>query len=368
MPTSWFFRVLYDFAAEPGSDEISIKAGDELWAVDEPGTEIEDGWLLVRNTWGHRGFVPLQYVEHIDESTELDQVESSGQSGGEDEDVPTWGSDKKNKKSFQEGSRQAGGEEEEEDVPIWGSDKKKNKKKSFQEDSHAKTVPHVPSYNEMDVSLYDLASNMTFLDHHLVNHEGEGGGEDAQAQSAPADMILKPVDTSKLASKPVDIKSILSSPAETVRGLPPPAPTEKVNLDRTLLSVMSTTKDTPSRDKVAAQMRERSRESCLVNPRFVGAVESGDYESLRQLTAEYFDSVEEGKLREAQVLAELESLNVGAEDSTRAATALVRRVTDLEDLIEAEKARLGVSLRRNKEESVMDKGRYLRTPKKGAYE
>ncbi len=336
MPPSWYFRVLYDFEADSGSDEISIKAGEELWAVDEPGTEIEDGWLLVRNKWGHRGFVPLQYVEHIDESTELDQVGSS---------------------------RQLGGEEEEDDVPTWGSGKK-NKKKSIQEGSHAKKVPHVPIYNEMDVSLYDLASNMSFLDHHLVSHEGEGREEEAQAHSAPADIILKPVDTSKLANKPVVIKSILSSPAETVRGLPPPAPTEKVNLDRTLLSVVSTTKDTPSRDKVAAQMRERSRESCLVKPRFVSAVESGDYESLRQLTVEYFDSVEEGKLREAQVLAELESLNVGAEDSTRAATALVRRVTDLEDLIEAEKARLGVSLRRNKEESVIDKGRYLKTPKK----
>ena len=111
-------------------------------------------------------------------------------------------------------------------------------------------------------------------------------------------------------------------------------------------------------------MRERDRNSCLVKPRFVSAVESGDFEVLRQLTSEYFEGVEEGKLREAQVLAELDTLNMEAEDSARATTALVRRLTDLEDLLEAEKSRVGVTLRRCKEEGLADKGRFLETPKK----
>lgn len=328
------FRVLYDFIAESDSDEISIKAGEVLWAVqDEPGKEIENGWIMVEHKNGNRGFVPLQYIEHMEESSELDQRESSVENGGSEE--VTW-------------------------APA-----DETKKGPNQEGSYADTVPHAPNYNDMEMSLYDLASNTSFLDHHQTYHEGQDEVVKTQPYRAIADdEILKPVDTSKLVNRPVDIKVILSSPAESVRGLPPPAPIEKVDLDRTLFPMKATNTPTPGWDRVAAQMRERSRNSCLVKPRFVSAVESGDVECLRQLTGEYFDGVEEGRLREAQVLAEIESLNVEAEDSTRAATALVRRVTDLEDLLEAEKARISVSLRRLKEEGLASKGRFLRTPKK----
>ena len=164
---------------------------------------------MVQRKSGSSGFVPLQYVEHIDEFTEIDQRESSGEDSGTEEKIPTWAS----------------------------SEKGENQPKDNGLDSKAET--YMPNYDDMGMSLYDLASNTAFLDHRLAFNEDKDEEAETKPRNTLVDEVMRPLENSTPINKPVDIKTILSSPAESVRGVPPPRPSEQVDLDRTLLSMKS---------------------------------------------------------------------------------------------------------------------------------
>lgn len=51
-------RILYDFDGEPNTDELSVKAGDEVSVV---GSD-DGGWIQVSLN-GKQGFVPTAYVD-----------------------------------------------------------------------------------------------------------------------------------------------------------------------------------------------------------------------------------------------------------------------------------------------------------------
>ncbi|XP_060061249.1 sorting nexin-9 isoform X3 [Erinaceus europaeus] len=53
-------RVLYDFKAEPGNNELTVQEG-EVITVTNP--DVGGGWLEGRNSRGERGLVPTDYVE-----------------------------------------------------------------------------------------------------------------------------------------------------------------------------------------------------------------------------------------------------------------------------------------------------------------
>uniref|UniRef100_A0A8C6V3K6 Sorting nexin n=1 Tax=Naja naja TaxID=35670 RepID=A0A8C6V3K6_NAJNA len=59
-------RVMYDFAAEPGNNELTVKEG-EIITITNP--DVGGGWLEGKNSQGERGLVPTDYVEIIQEST-----------------------------------------------------------------------------------------------------------------------------------------------------------------------------------------------------------------------------------------------------------------------------------------------------------
>ena len=52
--------VMYDFAAEPGNNELTVNEG-EIITVTNP--DVGGGWLEGRNSKGERGLVPTDYVE-----------------------------------------------------------------------------------------------------------------------------------------------------------------------------------------------------------------------------------------------------------------------------------------------------------------
>jgi len=54
-------KALYDFSGEPGSVELSIKAGEILTLVRDVGA----GWFEGENTRGQTGLFPENYVEVI---------------------------------------------------------------------------------------------------------------------------------------------------------------------------------------------------------------------------------------------------------------------------------------------------------------
>ncbi|XP_043919854.1 sorting nexin-9 [Protopterus annectens] len=58
--------VLYDFDAEPGNDELSVKEG-EIITVTNP--DVGGGWLEAKNGQGKRGLVPTDYVEMVSDPT-----------------------------------------------------------------------------------------------------------------------------------------------------------------------------------------------------------------------------------------------------------------------------------------------------------
>ncbi|XP_014400550.1 PREDICTED: sorting nexin-9 isoform X1 [Myotis brandtii] len=53
-------RVLYDFAAEPGNNELTVTEG-EIITITNP--DVGGGWLEAKNSKGERGLVPTDYVE-----------------------------------------------------------------------------------------------------------------------------------------------------------------------------------------------------------------------------------------------------------------------------------------------------------------
>ncbi|NWX91265.1 SNX9 protein, partial [Nothoprocta pentlandii] len=57
-------RVMYDFAAEPGSNELTVSEG-EIIVITNP--DVGGGWLEGKNSQGERGLVPTDYVEIINE-------------------------------------------------------------------------------------------------------------------------------------------------------------------------------------------------------------------------------------------------------------------------------------------------------------
>ncbi|XP_026560842.1 sorting nexin-9 isoform X2 [Pseudonaja textilis] len=59
-------RVMYDFAAEPGNNELTVNEG-EIITITNP--DVGGGWLEGKNSQGERGLVPTDYVEFIQEST-----------------------------------------------------------------------------------------------------------------------------------------------------------------------------------------------------------------------------------------------------------------------------------------------------------
>ncbi|KAM6355053.1 sorting nexin-9 isoform 2-T2 [Podargus strigoides] len=58
-------RVMYDFAAEPGNNELTVSEG-EIIVITNP--DVGGGWLEGKNSQGERGLVPTDYVEIITES------------------------------------------------------------------------------------------------------------------------------------------------------------------------------------------------------------------------------------------------------------------------------------------------------------
>ncbi|KAM6082006.1 sorting nexin-9 [Chlamydotis macqueenii] len=57
-------RVMYDFAAEPGNNELTVSEG-EIIVITNP--DVGGGWLEGKNSQGERGLVPTDYVEIISE-------------------------------------------------------------------------------------------------------------------------------------------------------------------------------------------------------------------------------------------------------------------------------------------------------------
>ncbi|XP_072363713.1 palmitoyltransferase ZDHHC14 isoform X6 [Scyliorhinus torazame] len=61
-------RVLYNFAAEPGNDELTVKEGEIITIANR---DVGGGWCEATNAQGMTGLVPADYVEMISESVPL---------------------------------------------------------------------------------------------------------------------------------------------------------------------------------------------------------------------------------------------------------------------------------------------------------
>ncbi|XP_027544827.1 sorting nexin-9 isoform X2 [Neopelma chrysocephalum] len=64
LPGRNYARVMYDFAAEPGNNELTVSEG-EIITITNP--DVGGGWLEGKNSQGERGLVPTDYVEIITE-------------------------------------------------------------------------------------------------------------------------------------------------------------------------------------------------------------------------------------------------------------------------------------------------------------
>ncbi|XP_044278000.1 sorting nexin-9 isoform X3 [Varanus komodoensis] len=58
-------RVMYDFAAEPGNNELTVNEGEIITITNR---DVGGGWLEGKNSQGERGLVPTDYVEIVHES------------------------------------------------------------------------------------------------------------------------------------------------------------------------------------------------------------------------------------------------------------------------------------------------------------
>ncbi|CAH2251554.1 sorting nexin-9 isoform X1 [Pelobates cultripes] len=55
-------RVLYDFDAEPGNNELTVKEGEIITITNK---DVGGGWIEGKNNHGERGLVPTDYVEFL---------------------------------------------------------------------------------------------------------------------------------------------------------------------------------------------------------------------------------------------------------------------------------------------------------------
>lgn len=55
-------KVLYEFVAEPGNNELTVKEGETITITNK---DVGGGWIEVKNNHGARGLVPIDYVEII---------------------------------------------------------------------------------------------------------------------------------------------------------------------------------------------------------------------------------------------------------------------------------------------------------------
>ncbi|XP_041638015.1 sorting nexin-9-like isoform X2 [Cheilinus undulatus] len=55
-------QVLYDFMAEPGNNELTVRQGDTLIVIDQT---VGGGWIEAQDTAGRRGLVPEGYLQVI---------------------------------------------------------------------------------------------------------------------------------------------------------------------------------------------------------------------------------------------------------------------------------------------------------------
>ncbi|OXB83726.1 UNVERIFIED_CONTAM: hypothetical protein H355_013081 [Colinus virginianus] len=70
-------RVMYDFAAEPGNNELTVSEGEIITITNpvlvddasESSKDVGGGWLEGKNSQGERGLVPTDYVEIITDGT-----------------------------------------------------------------------------------------------------------------------------------------------------------------------------------------------------------------------------------------------------------------------------------------------------------
>ncbi|XP_063773728.1 sorting nexin-9 isoform X3 [Pseudophryne corroboree] len=53
-------KVLYEFVAEPGNNELTVKEGETLTITNK---DVGGGWIEAKNSQGQRGLVPTDYVE-----------------------------------------------------------------------------------------------------------------------------------------------------------------------------------------------------------------------------------------------------------------------------------------------------------------
>ncbi|KAK3516158.1 hypothetical protein QTP70_005508 [Hemibagrus guttatus] len=53
-------QVLYDFTAEPGNNELSVREGETITITNQ---NVGGGWIEARNSRGEVGLVPEDYVE-----------------------------------------------------------------------------------------------------------------------------------------------------------------------------------------------------------------------------------------------------------------------------------------------------------------
>ncbi|KAG8444387.1 hypothetical protein GDO86_009538, partial [Hymenochirus boettgeri] len=59
-------RVLYDFTAEPGNNELTIREGEAITVTNK---DVGGGWVEAKNNQGEKGLVPTDYVEFLSDST-----------------------------------------------------------------------------------------------------------------------------------------------------------------------------------------------------------------------------------------------------------------------------------------------------------
>ncbi|KAM8952954.1 sorting nexin-9 [Pelodytes ibericus] len=55
-------RVLYEFVAEPGNNELTVREGDIVTITNK---DVGGGWIEAKNSQGERGLVPTDYVEFV---------------------------------------------------------------------------------------------------------------------------------------------------------------------------------------------------------------------------------------------------------------------------------------------------------------
>ncbi|KTG41242.1 hypothetical protein cypCar_00005961 [Cyprinus carpio] len=53
-------QVLYDFTAEPGNNELSVREGETITLTNQ---NVGGGWIEAKNSRGEVGLVPEDYIE-----------------------------------------------------------------------------------------------------------------------------------------------------------------------------------------------------------------------------------------------------------------------------------------------------------------